>query len=213
MVSHLLRYLKQHHLALLALFLATGGVSYAAVHLPAHSVGTNQLKNRAVTKRKIATRTYKALRGYRGPRGVQGLPGAPGVSIGAVDGDAPAPPVKPNRLWQEHVAFKTPKSGGLFVFGHVDAATLTCVGTGSCSIDIGLYVDGRPVPHTDRVATADCTTTPCAIRVRQQDLFGVATGVAAGGHVVQLASKDRSGATMPAVVKRYGEVGALSIGG
>jgi hypothetical protein len=213
MVSHLLRYLQQHHLALLALFLATGGVSYAAVHLPAHSVGTNQLKNSAVTKRKIAKKTFKELRGHRGRRGFTGPTGAPGVTVGAVDGNAPTPPARPNRLWQEHVSVKTPTSGGLFVLGHVDSATLTCVGTASCSINIGLYVDGRPVPHTDRVATADCASKPCRIRVRQEDIFGVATGVPAGGHVVQLASKDQSGATQTAVVKRDGEVGAFSIGG
>lgn len=203
MVSHLLRYLKHHHLALVALFLATGGVSYAAALLPAHSVGTNQLRNGAVTKRKIAKSTFKALRGHRAAR----------AAIGAVDGNASTPPARPNRPWQEHVAITTARRGSLFVLGHVDAATLTCVGTASCRIDIGLYVDGRPVPHTDRLATADCTSKPCRIRLRQQDLFGVATGVAAGSHMVQLASKDRSGATQPAVVKRNGEVAALSIGG
>src|SRR5919108_3207893 len=75
-VSHagcLLTYLKRHHLALLALFLASGGVSYAAVQLPAHSVGTKQLKNGAVTKKKIAAKTIKSLRGRRGPVGPQGL--------------------------------------------------------------------------------------------------------------------------------------------
>jgi hypothetical protein len=38
----------------LALVLAAGGVSYAAVRLPAASVGTRQLKNHAVTPRKLA---------------------------------------------------------------------------------------------------------------------------------------------------------------
>ena len=37
----------------LALFLALGGVGYAAVHLPRNSVGTSQLKNGAVTAAKI----------------------------------------------------------------------------------------------------------------------------------------------------------------
>jgi len=201
-VSHFLRYLKQHHLALVALFLATGGVSYAAARLPAHSVGTNQLRNGAVTKRKISKSTFKVLRGYKAR-----------ASIGAVDGNAATPPVRPNRTWQQRVAIATSKRGSLFVLGHVDAATLTCVGAASCSIDVGLYVDGHPVPHTDRVRTSDCASKPCRIRIRQEDLFGIATGVSAGIHTVQLASKDRVRATQPAVVKRDGEVGALSIGG
>ncbi|MDX6718413.1 MAG: hypothetical protein QOJ63_667 [Solirubrobacteraceae bacterium] len=40
--------------ASLALFVALGGTSYAAIKLPAKSVGTVQLKSRAVTKAKIA---------------------------------------------------------------------------------------------------------------------------------------------------------------
>jgi len=206
MVTHFLRYLKQHHLALVALFLAMGGVSYAAVRIPAHSVGTNQLRNGAVTKRKIAKKTIRALRANRSPRITR-------AAVGAVDGDAATPPASPNRLWQEHVALATAKRGSLFVFGHVDSATLTCAGSAACSVDVGLYVDGRPVAHSARIATADCTSKPCRIRLRQQDLFGLAAPVAAGGHVVQLASKDRSGATLPSVVKRNGEVGAISIGG
>jgi hypothetical protein len=40
--------------ALIALFVALGGVGYAAIRLPAGSVGTRQLRNRAVTSAKIA---------------------------------------------------------------------------------------------------------------------------------------------------------------
>jgi hypothetical protein len=46
-------YLARQHLALLALFIALGGVSYAAVKLPANSVGTSQLKNNAVLGSKV----------------------------------------------------------------------------------------------------------------------------------------------------------------
>jgi hypothetical protein len=44
----------------LALFLALGGVSYAAVRLPANSVGTRQLKRNAVTGVKIKNRAVKS---------------------------------------------------------------------------------------------------------------------------------------------------------
>ena len=47
------RYLRQHHLALLALFIALGGTSYAAASLPKDSVGSRQLKNNSVTTSKI----------------------------------------------------------------------------------------------------------------------------------------------------------------
>jgi hypothetical protein len=41
-------YAKRHHVGLLALFVALGGVSYAAVNLPKNSVGTKQIKAGAV---------------------------------------------------------------------------------------------------------------------------------------------------------------------
>jgi hypothetical protein len=40
-------------MATLAMFVALGGVSYAAITLPANSVGTKQLKNKAVTTKKL----------------------------------------------------------------------------------------------------------------------------------------------------------------
>ena len=65
-------------IACLALAVALGGTAYAAVTLPAKSVGTKQLKNGAVTKQKIAKKTIAALRGNTGPMGQAGPPGAAG---------------------------------------------------------------------------------------------------------------------------------------
>jgi hypothetical protein len=47
------RFTSAHVLALIALFVALGGTTYAAVKLPKNSVGTKQLKNNAVTRAKI----------------------------------------------------------------------------------------------------------------------------------------------------------------
>ncbi len=65
--------------ATLALFIALGGVSDAAVALPAGSVGTRQLKNHAVTLAKINPHARAALRGHAGRQGLHGLPGVQGV--------------------------------------------------------------------------------------------------------------------------------------
>ena len=71
--------------AYLALFFALGGVGYAASQLPAGSVGTAQLRNGAVTLKKIARGARTALRGPGGrvgaasAAGVAGPPGMPGV--------------------------------------------------------------------------------------------------------------------------------------
>ena len=82
--------------ATLALFIALGGASYAAIQIPKNSVGTKQLKNRAVTAKKIhknAVNTWKVRNGSllakdfkagqlpagaTGPTGPVGLPGATG---------------------------------------------------------------------------------------------------------------------------------------
>jgi hypothetical protein len=64
----------------LALFLALGGVSYAAATLPAKSVGPRELKDRAVTPPKVAKSTIKRFRGQHGPRGATGPAGAAGAA-------------------------------------------------------------------------------------------------------------------------------------
>src|SRR6266566_4798412 len=86
-------YLGRHHVALIALFVALGGTSYAAVKLPANSVGSRQLKKGAVTPPKVARSTVKLFKGQRGaagqrgPTGGQGPTGAAGApAAGAVLG-------------------------------------------------------------------------------------------------------------------------------
>jgi len=68
----------------LCLFLLLGGVAYAASQLPSNSVGTKQLKNGAVTLKKINKQAQKELKGVSGgpavpgPAGAKGDPGAAG---------------------------------------------------------------------------------------------------------------------------------------
>lgn len=47
------RYLKQNALGAIAIFIALGGTGYAAVSIPQNSIGTRQLRNGAVTPRKL----------------------------------------------------------------------------------------------------------------------------------------------------------------
>ncbi len=70
----------------LALFVALGGVSWAAATLPANSVGERQLKDNAVTGQKVANGSLRAAdfargalpAGLQGPAGPAGPPGAAG---------------------------------------------------------------------------------------------------------------------------------------
>jgi hypothetical protein len=62
----------------LALFIALGGASYAAIKVPANSVGTKQVKNRAITTRKLDRKVLTSLRGATGARGLAGPQGVAG---------------------------------------------------------------------------------------------------------------------------------------
>jgi hypothetical protein len=83
--------IKHNAVALTALFVALGGTSYAAVKLPAGSVGSRELKKEAVTLPKVAPAARRALKGDAGPAGSVGAAGPAGSQ-----GDAgPAGPAGP----------------------------------------------------------------------------------------------------------------------
>jgi hypothetical protein len=74
-------------IATVALFVALGGSSYAAIKLPKNSVGSSQIRTGAVGASEVkqgslGTSDFKSsqLAALQGPRGAQGAPGAPGVS-------------------------------------------------------------------------------------------------------------------------------------
>jgi hypothetical protein len=79
MPGRLIRHLRSHALAYAALFLATSGGAYAAVKLPANSVGSKQLKNGAVTPAKLAPSALAKLKGGIGAAGPQGPLGPQGA--------------------------------------------------------------------------------------------------------------------------------------
>ena len=57
-----LRFLRGNTIALLALFIALGGTTYAATALPKNSVGTTQLKKNAVTNPKIKNNAVNGVK-------------------------------------------------------------------------------------------------------------------------------------------------------
>jgi hypothetical protein len=83
-------------IAIIALFVALGGSSYAAITLPKNSVGPKQIEKNAVRSVEVKPRSLlksdlkksaiQSLQGAQGPQGPQGLqgpqgaPGAPGAT-------------------------------------------------------------------------------------------------------------------------------------
>jgi hypothetical protein len=67
--------------SMLALFVALGGVSYAALKLPKNSVGSKQIKANAVKTGKVKNGALKAVDFGAGqlPQGKQGIQGPPGA--------------------------------------------------------------------------------------------------------------------------------------
>lgn len=55
MINRILQCLRSQSIGVLALFIALGGTSYAAVNLPSGSVGTSQLRDHSVTPAKLDT--------------------------------------------------------------------------------------------------------------------------------------------------------------
>jgi hypothetical protein len=70
-------------MATIAVFVALGGASYAAVVVPKNSVGTKQLKNGAVTAQKVKRHSLVATDFASGrlPAGEQGPKGDPGPGV------------------------------------------------------------------------------------------------------------------------------------
>ena len=80
------RHLRRNAVAYLALFVALGGTSYAALKLPKNSVGGKQIKKNAVTGRKVKNGSLKAGDFAAGTllKGDKGAPGDPGPFPGVL---------------------------------------------------------------------------------------------------------------------------------
>jgi hypothetical protein len=92
-MSALSTYLRRHHIGLLALFIALGGTSYAAVSLSANSVGSRELKNGSIMKRDLRPRLVDNLRGASRPTGPTG-PSGPAGPKGDIGHTGPAGPAQ-----------------------------------------------------------------------------------------------------------------------
>lgn len=89
----LLRFAHANAVALLALFVALGGTSYAATQLPRNSVTTTQVKNGSLVSKDFRPGQLPTVAtGPAGPAGAAGAPGAQGVAGPAGEPGPDGPP-------------------------------------------------------------------------------------------------------------------------
>jgi len=110
----------------LALFIALGGTSYAAITLPRNSVGANQIrtggvrssevKDRSLEARDLSVKARRFLKGQRGPQGERGPAGSTGPTgpSGGGGGGTTTLPIT------------TETATGIVGLGDIGSATATC---------------------------------------------------------------------------------------
>ena len=141
-------------IATLALFVALGGSSYAALNLPKGSVGSEQLKKNSVTSVKVRPGTLvtsdfnaSARSRLRGPEGEEGLEGPEGPEgpqgePGPTEGFAAGVEPDPLDLVNASEMFTTATSGRLYITGRLRSSA-TC--SAGADPKVSLYLDGAPV--------------------------------------------------------------------
>lgn len=128
--------------AFIALFVALGGVSWAAVTLPAGSVGTRQLKPGAVNSAKVRDRSLLAkdfkigqlsrgAAGAPGPKGDTGPKGDPGPKGDTGPKGDPGAPGSTNFVVRQSSAEDIQGGGGQVLFRVQCAAGEQAVGGGA----------------------------------------------------------------------------------
>jgi hypothetical protein len=155
--------------ATLALVLAAGGTSYAALSLPRNSVGaaqirrgavgTSELRNRGVHLGDIASSTRRALRGRAGPAGPAGAPAAKFFAVVAPNGDF----LRGNATSGGH----TVQSSGVYTVGFAESVSACAYSATLGSADGTAVVPGR-VTVTDgggrvEVHTYDANGNPADV--------------------------------------------------
>src|SRR4051812_17881341 len=124
--------------ATIALFVALGGSSYAALKLPGNSVGSSQIRagavgssevrDRSIRLRDVSTSARASLKGQLGPAGPQGPPGASATKM-----------------------FAAVSSAGALLRGNATS--------GGREANVGTYTVGFAQPVTGCVFTATLGTT------------------------------------------------------
>jgi hypothetical protein len=207
----MVKHVKRNAIAYVALFVALGGTSYAAVRLPAGSVGTKELHSGAVTRAKLHRNAVTSLtvrnhvlkavdfapgqlkagpKGDPGPKGDHGDKGETGPTLGVAGLDtgccpSQTPTAAATAASTKKVTLTT--RSRLYVIGSTRVGISGCPAT--CILTWGLRVDGTPVAGSTRTLYLDVpsgrdTLTP----------FGVTEPLEPGTHTIELVREPAAGA-------------------
>ena len=194
----MLDYLRRHHVGLLALLVALGGTSYAAVQLPKDSVGTAQIKAKAVSEPKLSKRVRSKLNAAgAGPAGPAGAAGPPGP-VGPQGSEGPAGPPGPQGPTSVGVGGVNTSVSPASTQNVGSSTTVTLAATGkvvvlatgtfsvgcgagsACSRVVSVTVDGVTVPGAFGEVGANANQGASKLLT----FTGVLPSVAAGTHTV-----------------------------
>jgi hypothetical protein len=208
MTRGFLRFLRRNTIALLALFLALGGTTYAAstALIGKNTVASPQVVNGSLKTKDLSAAARKALkgnRGLRGLRGVQGVQGAKGAT-GAQGIQGPAGPTlagadnsggcDPNTATFETcatVSLNLPVASKVALTGsghwHSDAAAGTS-SSGTCR----LAVDGAALLGASQLLSENVTPNEQSYAVT-----GLTAALAVGSHTFTVECNQSAGSFHP----------------
>ena len=146
--------------ACIALAVALGGTSYAAIRLPANSVGTQQLKRGAITGVKVKANTLTGTQINESRLGT-----VPTAARATTAESATSAPVA--RLdFRQSAPMAIPTSGHASASVSCDSGLVAVGGGGKVSNpDVALVVDANPLGKTGWEATAGAFTTGTTLTV------------------------------------------------
>jgi len=157
MTRGFLRFVRANAIAMLALFIALGGTTYAAATLGKNTVGSPQVINGSLQTKDLSAKARKALKGNRGLRGLRGLQGAKGTTgaQGVQGVQGPAGPFPDGDI----PSGKTIR-GNFALSGGTDATAIAYAG-----ISFGFSLASAPTPHWIAAGTTpppECPGTAAA---------------------------------------------------
>ena len=192
-------------MATIAVFVALGGGAYAFT-LPRNSVDSKQIKNHAVTTRKIAKGAVSTSKVKDFSLTAKDFRPSQLPILAGRTADEADPPSMQGSVPIKQLSITTTRTGRLFVLATLRDSFLTC-GAVPCAAYWGVYVDGTAVAHTGVRLQASAGQSDGNTFYT---LFGVSSAVLGPGtHMVTLARQDLQS---PSSVGEIGaQLGALAI--